>query len=70
MICKMFIAEYNLKKERKVLIILDDMIADMADNKKLSPKVTEFFIRGRKLNLIFLLFLSHNRILKYQKMLD
>ena len=70
MICKMFIAEYNLKKERKVLIILDDMIADMANNKKLSPKVTEFFIRGRKLNLIFLLFLLHNRILKYQKMLD
>ena len=29
----------------------DDMIADMINNKKLNPIVTELFIRGRKLNL-------------------
>ena len=27
------------------------MIADMINNKKLNPVVTEFFIRGRKLNI-------------------
>ena len=70
MICKMFIAAYNLNKERQVLIILDDIIADMANNKKLNSIVTELSIRARKLNLIFLLFLLHNRILNCQKMLD
>ena len=62
------IDEYNIDKERKILIVLDDMIADMIDNTKLNSIVTELFIRGRK--KIFLLFLSHNQILKFQKMLD
>ena len=31
------IEEYNLRKRRKVLIVFDDMIADMIDNKKLNP---------------------------------
>ena len=43
------IDEYNLDKERKILIVFDDMIADM--NKKLDSIVTELFIRGRKLNI-------------------
>ena len=47
------IEEYNLRKKRKVLIVFDDMIADMIDNKKLNPVVTELFIRGRKLNISF-----------------
>ena len=38
-------------KKRKVLIIFDDMIADMINNNKLNPIVTELFIRGRKLNI-------------------
>ena len=38
-------------KQRKVLIAFDDMIADMINNKKLNPIVTELFIRGRKLNI-------------------
>ena len=29
------------------------MIADMESNKKLSPKLTELFLRGRKLNISF-----------------
>ena len=33
------------------MIVLDDMIADMLNNKKLNPIVTELFIRGRKLNI-------------------
>ena len=35
----------------KVLIVFDDMVADMEANKKLSPIVTELFLRGRKLNI-------------------
>ena len=31
--------------------MFDDMIADMINNNKLNPIVTEFFIRGRKLNI-------------------
>ena len=45
------INEYNLDKENKILIVFDDMIADMIHNKKLNSIVTELFIRGRKLNI-------------------
>ena len=45
------IDEYNLDKENKILIVFDDMIADMIHNKKLNSIVTELFIRGRKLNI-------------------
>ena len=42
---------YNPIKKRKVLIVFDDMIADMINNKKLNPVATELFIRGRKRNI-------------------
>ena len=45
------IDEYNEDKERKILIVLDDMIANMIYNKKLNLVITELFIRGRKLNI-------------------
>ena len=45
------IDEYNIDKERKILIVFDDMIADIIKNKKLNSIVTELFIRGRKLNI-------------------
>ena len=45
------IGEYNTNKDRKILIVFDDMIADMINNKKLNSLVTELFIRGRKLNI-------------------
>ena len=38
------IQEYNPNKKRKILIIFDDMIADMFSNKKLNLIVTELFI--------------------------
>ena len=62
------IEEYNPNKKHKILIVFDDMIADMPTNKKLNPIVTEFFIRGRKLNIS--LILLHNLILLFQKILD
>ena len=42
--------EYNPNKNRKILIVFDDMIADIIINEKLNPIFTELFIRGRKLN--------------------
>ena len=42
---------YNSTKKRRVLIVFDDMIADMGSNKKLRPMVTELFLKGRKLNI-------------------
>ena len=45
------IENYNPGKKRKILIVFDDMIADMINNKKLNPVVTELFIRGRKLHI-------------------
>ena len=45
------IKEYNVDKERKTLIVFDDMIADMINNKTLNSVVTEMFIRDRKLNI-------------------
>ena len=45
------IEDYNPIKKRKVLIVFDDMIADMINNNKLNPIVTELIIRGRKRNI-------------------
>ena len=45
------INDYRPDKENKILIVFDDMIADMINNKKLNSIVTELFIRGRKLNI-------------------
>ena len=49
------IDEHNPDKE-KILIVFDDVIADMIHNKKLNSIATELFIRGRKLN-IYLVFI-------------
>ena len=51
LINKREIFNYNPIKKRKLFIIFDDMIADMINNNKLNPIVTELFIRGRKLNI-------------------
>ena len=59
------INHYNPDKENKILIVLDDMIADMIQNKKLNSIVTELSIRGRRLN-ISLVFITqpYFRVLK------
>ena len=44
------IDKHNVNKERKVLTVFDDMIADIINNKKLNSIVTELFLGGRKLN--------------------
>ena len=50
---------YNPNIENKILIIFDDMFADMTHNKKLDSIVTELFIRGRKPN-IYLVFINQS----------
>ena len=49
------IENYNPRKKCKILIVFDDRIADMINNKKLNPVVTGLFIRGRKLNISFVI---------------
>ena len=48
--------DYSPTKKKRVLIVFDDMITDMEFNKKLSPIVTELFLRGRKpsISLVFI----------------
>ena len=62
------INNYNPDKENKILIVLDDMIADMINNKKLNSLVTELIFEVE--NYMFLLFLLHNHTLKFQRKLD
>ena len=45
------IDEYNVEKKCKILIVFDDTVADMINNKKVDSIVTEFFIRSRKFNI-------------------
>ena len=51
--------DYNPTNKRRVLIVFNDMITDMESNRKLSPTVTELFLRGTKLN-ISLVFISQS----------
>ena len=52
------IDESNPDNENKILIVSDDMIADMIHSKKLNSIVTELFIRGRKLNISLVFYYS------------
>ena len=44
------IEEY-LANKKQILIVFDDLIADILINKKIYPVVTELFIRGKKINV-------------------
>ena len=45
------IHDYNPSRKRKILIVFDDMIADIMSNKKFQAIIKELFIRCRKLNI-------------------
>ena len=62
------INDYNLSRKRKILIVFDDIIADIMANKKFQAIIKELFIRCRKLNIS--LFLSRSLIFLFQKILD
>ena len=53
------IDNYNHDKENKILIVFDNMIADMINSKKLNSIVTQLFIRCTTLN-ISLVFISQS----------
>ena len=42
---------YNPYRQRKILIVFDDMIAGIMTNKKFQTIIKELFIRCRKLNI-------------------
>ena len=44
------INDYNKKRNRKVLILFNDMISHVMSNKKAQQVLKELFIRCRKLN--------------------
>ena len=52
---------YNPNKENKILVF-DDMIVDLINNRNLGSIVTNLFIRGRKLDisLVFITLSSFN----------
>ena len=59
------IDEYNTDKERKILIVFDDMIVDMINNKNPNSIVTDLFIRRRKLNISLVFIMkSYFKVLK------
>ena len=45
------IGDYNPTRKRKILIVFDDMIADIVINKRFQAMIKELFIRCRKLNI-------------------
>ena len=46
-----YIHDYNSSRKIKLLIVVDDTIADIMTNKKFQAIVKELFIRCRKLNI-------------------
>ena len=53
------IDDYNPNRKRKILIIFDDMIADIMSNKKSQAIIKELFIGCRRLN-ISLIFITQS----------
>ena len=43
--------DYHPKRQRKILIVFDDMIADIMTNKKFLAIIKDLFLRCRKLNI-------------------
>ena len=70
------IDDYDPRRKRKILIVFDDMIADIMTNKKFKAIIKELFIRCRKLNISLVFIISFILvfiivfILVFQKKLD
>ena len=45
------IDDYNPSRKRKILIVFDDMIADIMTNKKFQAMIKELLIRCKKVNI-------------------
>ena len=53
------IDNYNPNRKRKILIVFDDVIADIMNNRKFQAIIKDLFIRCRKLN-ISLIFITQS----------
>ena len=59
------IKNYNKNRDKKVLIVFDDMISDIEYNKDFKKAIKELFYRGRKINIsLVLITQSYFRALK------
>ena len=59
------IHNYNKNRDKKVLIVFDDMIADIEYNKKFKRIIKELFYRAHKINVsIVFITQSYFRALK------
>ena len=61
--------EFNIGKKPKMLIVFDNIIAVMINNKTLNTVVTELFIRGRELN-IPIVFITQSHTVECETILD
>ena len=48
------LTDYNSHRRRQIVIVFDDMIADITTNARFQVITKELFIRCRKLKLIFI----------------
>ena len=48
------LTDYNSHRRRQIVIVFDDMIADITTNAGFQVIIRELFIRCRKLKLIFI----------------
>ena len=63
------IDDCNKNRDKRVLIVLDDMIADIMTNKNVKSFIKELFIRCRKLNIsIVFITQSYFRTSKYARL--
>ena len=58
------IDDYNPKRKRKILIVFNDIIADIMTNKKVQATIKELLIKCRKLNISLVFILSYFSIPK------
>ena len=61
------IDDYNPNSQRKILIVFDDMIADIKSNKKFQAIIKELFIRCRKLNILVVFITQSYKVSKAAK---
>ena len=63
------IDESTPPRRQKILIVFDDMVANMTINKQRNPILTVLFIRRRKINIsLILLMQSYFKVPKYVRL--
>ena len=55
----MILINYNKNRDKKVLIVFDDMIADIEYNENFKRIIKELFYRAREINVL-IVFITHS----------